>query len=668
MHATLGLTFLDPMAGIIAASIATPALLLLYFLRLRRRPLRISSTLLWERAAQDLQVNAPFQWIRPSWLLVLQLLILACLCLAVARPTIDRPTTQSDRLAIVVDVSASMRAADAGASPGAQTRFDAARDRARELVRRLPGSTEVMVIASAADAVTVAPFTRDRGMLRGAIDALDATDQPGNLGAALALVAAASTQTASEDTQPEALRAVVLTDAGYASAESVPSAGRATVELVRVGPEPGGPRDNVGILSLAAKRDYDDPTIVRLFLRVASWREAPTTAAIRVDLDGVEQSLQTVEVPARTAEGPGDASTTIAVVAPTASLVSATITQGDLLEADNTAALRLGEASGPRVMIVQPEAPAYDADYALIEAVRTLDIAGLTVMTGGEFDALAPDAPEFRDHDLVVLDRVVPARLPPIPSISFDATVPIPGLTVTDAETPTADGFAFWNRSHPVLRYTQLGDVKINAPKVLTTPESGVRTDAGVIRTDVVATGANGPLMVVVDQGATRRVVVAFSLRRTRWWTEASFPIFMANVVDFLAASGRAGAGEALRTTDPITLTASPGAEAVIEGPNRFERRATASSEGVARFGAIPNVGVFTARIAGAPAGALATNLLDAQESALETHDDILVNGQEVRAGSLDAVAPREIREWFVALAIVLLALEWALFAWKMRV
>jgi hypothetical protein len=124
----------------------------------------------------------------------------------------------------------------------------------------------------------------------------------------------------------------------------------------------------------------------------------------------------------------------------------------------------------------------------------------------------------------------------------------------------------------------------------------------------------------------------------------------------------------ALTTIDPITLPAAPGAEAVIEGPDRFQRRAIASSEGVARFGAIPTVGMFTVRIGGALAGALATNLLDAGESALETHDDILINGQEVRAGSLDSVAPREIREWFVALAIVLLALEWALFAWKMRV
>lgn len=666
MHATLALTFLDPVAGIIAASIATPALLLLYFLRLRRRPLRISSTLLWVRAAQDLQVNAPFQWIRPSWLLLLQLLILACLCLAVARPTIDRPTDESDRVALIIDTSASMRAPDAGTPENPTTRFEEARDRARDLVRRLPGSTEIMIISSAAEAITIAPFTRDRGMLRGAIDALEATDQPGNLAAALALVAAAGTQSVSEDAPVQPLRAIVLTDAGFPSAESVPSTGRASVELLRVGPDPDGPRDNIAILSMAAKRDYDDPTTVRLFLRLASWRDTPTTATIQIDLDGEEYELQTVEIPGRTEAGPGENSTTISVNAPTASLVAASLVERDLLAADNTTALRLGEASGPRVLVVQPGSPEYDADFALIEAIEIIDTTGISRMTEAQFSALAPDAPVFRDNDLVILDRVMPDRLPPIPSLSFDATLPIPGLAMLDATAKT-DRFVYWNRAHPLLRYASLDTVKINAPRVVEIPESGLRTASGVVRTETVATGEQGPLIVLVEEGTIRRVIVAFSLRRTTWWTEASFPIFMANTIEYLAGSARAGSGVALTTTEPIAIPAPAGTEAVITGPGGFIRRATASAEGTARIGSIPNVGVFALRIGGAPAGAVATNLLSAQESALETRDDMMVDGAIVTAGSLNALAPREIRDWFVALAIVLLVLEWMLFAWRMR-
>src|SRR5438105_5862742 len=78
--------FLSPLTGFIAAAIAIPALLILYFLKLRRRELAVSSTLLWKKAIQDLQVNAPFQKLRRNLLLLLQLLLLFLLLLALSRP------------------------------------------------------------------------------------------------------------------------------------------------------------------------------------------------------------------------------------------------------------------------------------------------------------------------------------------------------------------------------------------------------------------------------------------------------------------------------------------------------------------------------------------------------------------------------------------------------
>jgi len=669
MPPVLALTFLDPAAGIIAAGIGVPILLLYYFLRLRRRPLRISSTVLWVRAAQDLQVNAPFQWIRPSWLLLVQLAILACLCLAVARPAIDRPTTEADRVVVIVDTSASMRATDGGSPTEHKSRFVVAQARAKELVSRLPSSAEIMLVSSAADAITLSPFTRDRGAIRASIDEMDATDQPGNLGAALALVAAADAQTASESDEglTSSIRAIILSDAGGASESALTSAGRAAVELARIGPEPGGPRDNLGILSLAARRDYDDPTIVRLFLRIGSWRDLPSTTSIRVDLDGEEASLQTVEVPAAADGLPGDASVTIELDAPAASLVTITIQETDLLESDNVAAIRLGDAAGPRVLLVQPSSARTNAEVALIEAVETLDAITVTRMTADDFNALPPSDAAFRTHDMVILDRVVPTRLPPIPSLSFDATLPIPGLEVSDA-TVQSEQFAFWERSHPVLRYVQLGDVDIISPSHLQAPDDGLRTSSGVVRTQVIATGSSGPLMMVLEQGSIRRILVAFALERSDWWKDASFPIFIANAVEFLSASARPGTGVALTTVEPLSFPAPAETEAVVTGAGGFSRRSTATSEGIARFGPIPFVGFYTVTINGAGAGAIATNLLSESESSLATGNELIVGGRQVRAGSIEGMAPREIRDWLIAAAIVLLALEWALFAWRMRV
>ena len=70
--------WLTPLTALYAGLASVSLLLLLYFLKLKRREQIVSSTLLWKRAVQDLQVNAPFQRLRRNILLLLQLLMLAC--------------------------------------------------------------------------------------------------------------------------------------------------------------------------------------------------------------------------------------------------------------------------------------------------------------------------------------------------------------------------------------------------------------------------------------------------------------------------------------------------------------------------------------------------------------------------------------------------------------
>src|SRR5438128_12430759 len=102
--------FLSPLPAIIAAAIAVPALLVLYFLKLRRREMPVSTTLLWKKAIQDLQVNAPFQKLRRNLLLLLQLFILLALLLALSRPVARTARTAGQVNVILIDRSASMSA------------------------------------------------------------------------------------------------------------------------------------------------------------------------------------------------------------------------------------------------------------------------------------------------------------------------------------------------------------------------------------------------------------------------------------------------------------------------------------------------------------------------------------------------------------------------------
>mgnify|MGYP002146759074 FL=1 len=53
------MTFLAPTSSLLAAAVVLPLLVAMYLLKLRRRPLRVSSVLLWEKFGSDLQVNVP---------------------------------------------------------------------------------------------------------------------------------------------------------------------------------------------------------------------------------------------------------------------------------------------------------------------------------------------------------------------------------------------------------------------------------------------------------------------------------------------------------------------------------------------------------------------------------------------------------------------------------
>src|SRR5580698_8835904 len=102
--------FLNIGPALISAAVVIPLLITLYFLKLRRKEFVVPSTILWKKAVQELQVNAPFQRLRKNLLLLLQLLLLLALLLALARPVMNYTPGAGPRTIILIDHSASMSA------------------------------------------------------------------------------------------------------------------------------------------------------------------------------------------------------------------------------------------------------------------------------------------------------------------------------------------------------------------------------------------------------------------------------------------------------------------------------------------------------------------------------------------------------------------------------
>ena len=140
------------------------AIILLYFLKLKRRPLQVPSTYLWRKSIEDVHVNSLFQWLRDNVLLLLQLLAALCLIFAVLGCKIHGKSSESKRYIILVDNSASMAATDVSPS-----RLDVAKEEALKTIEGYTDNDAGMIIVFNASAKTLQPFTSDRRLLRQAV-------------------------------------------------------------------------------------------------------------------------------------------------------------------------------------------------------------------------------------------------------------------------------------------------------------------------------------------------------------------------------------------------------------------------------------------------------------------------------------------------------------------
>lgn len=665
------MTFLSPIAGIVAASIATPVLLLLYFLKLRRRPVRISSTLLWERAVRDLQVNAPFRWLRWSFLLLLQLLALAAFCLALARPAIDAQGPAAARQIILVDVSASM---SARLEPeDERTRLDAAKNAVLELIDRLDDGVadsgrpaEAAIIEFSDQPRTLVNFSGSRAELRRAVDRITPTDQPADLAAALKLAQALVMQGRAEEVST---RVVLIGDGAYDDVGAM-SLGGAGLGFVRVGAAPESDRVNLGVTALSARRDLDDASLVRIFARVVNASRQPIETALTLRLDDAPVESRELRVPGATEDGPGAAAATFELRdAPTGDtrLATVALAQRDALSSDNVAAVRLDPAIPPRVLIVSPpvlgEAQRLTRDL-LIGAVSAIGSTVIDTVDAGAFNRLEATPEALDRYDLIIFDGAAAAWLPRVPSIHFGAAAPIPGLRLAPRNDGGAIQFASWRRSHPLLRQVSLDAIVIAQAARLLLPDDPTGSVAPV----ELASGPDGPLIALVQDRGVTRLVTAFELAQTNWPVQVSFVVFLTNAVEQLTRLIGETTGRLFTTAEPLIVRPVPGArEIAVRGPRDFTQRVPEESSTVS-LGALPLAGVYRAEGVVPGDRLLPVNVLNEQESALATRDEVRIAGETTAASSLGAGAPLEIWRWFVLAGLAILTLEWLLYAWRMRV
>src|SRR5262249_23105654 len=247
-------------------------LLLLYFLKVRRRQATVPSLMLWKPSLRDREASTFFQRLQRDPLLILQLLALLALAFALARPAVTVMGYGAKRIVIVLDTSrdtpASRKATDV-----APSRFGRAQREALALVSRLGVGAEVMVIEAAVQPRVLAPFSRDRQLTLAAIRNAQPRDLPNRLGEAVRPARALVGQ------DPRA-EIHVFTDGAH------PAAMRGQADDVRVRWVGVGQRGrNVAITNLAVRRNYIGTYDSQAFLSVVNFSDQPETFSFTLTLN-----------------------------------------------------------------------------------------------------------------------------------------------------------------------------------------------------------------------------------------------------------------------------------------------------------------------------------------------------------------------------------------------
>lgn len=619
LFSALSAYFIAPAALAFAALL--PVIVLLYFLKLRRTRVEVSSTLLWVKSVQDLTANAPFQRLRRNLLLLLQLLAAALLILGLARPFVRAQGDAGRNVCLLIDRSASMQTIEA-----AGTRLDEAKSRALEIIDGMQRGDKMMLVSFADQAEVLAELSDDTARLRSLVRELEPTDTRTRIRDALFL--AHSLQSSVPD-----LHVLLLSDGRVSDLDQL---GTREYRLTYVAV--GARRENAGIVAFSVRDPLEGVGPRQAFVQVHNESEAGLETTLTVTLDDAPLAIEPLACA-------GGEQTEIAFDLPPIArgVLRAELDVDDALAADDVAWAVIRPGAEIRTLLVSKptSSAAFYLQRALTHDARvSLSVTAPSDYAGGE------------DFDLVIFDGAVPeADAMPSGAVVFLNAVP-EALGVAETGMLDRPPILAYDREHPLMRFLNPENVGIARSRLLTLPDSA----------RVLLSTTGGALIADLSRDGQPIALIAFDLGDSDWPLKLSFPLFFQNLLSWVPR-GRDAGDAAVPAGRPLTLPPSTEhATAEVTRPDGRKESVRLDPLRSVYYANTSKTGVYTVQI-GTETGPYAVNLTDATESRIAP-------AAEIQAGPASAVARvgevRELREYWrylVLLALATLALEWRIYS-----
>jgi len=594
-------------------ALTLPVVVVFYLLKRKRKVQVVASSMLWRKFLAETQASAPFQRLRHHWLLIFQLLMLALAVIALGRPFFAGEVSKGGLLVVIMDTSASMQSVDV--SP---TRMEVAKQSAKALIDTLGNTDQMMILAAGRQTQVLQSATSEKNALKRAIDTIQVSDTSTYLLDAFKL---AQTLTKNQE-----YAEVHLFSDGAAS-----DLNEFEPEDLNVHYHPIGSRGhNVGIVSMDVRPNPDDASTRAIFAGIVNY--STNRQDVIVELRWKDQVIEARPL----ALEPG-ATDSQAFIAPQEEngIFTLELNVEDDLSIDNKASIVSLLPKPVRTLLVTRGNRFLEK---ALNATRNIELA-----VADQYSENSPEA------DLVVLDDVIPLNWPKGNVLAIHVTSTNWFPEVSAVASPV---IVDWKAAHPLMRFVQLDDVQIAETLGVKTPDWAMS----------VVESTTTPLILAGEPDGIRAVWVGFDALQSTWPLRVSFPIFIANAVNWLNPSTAQAAMVNVRTGDALVATIDDGADNGVlqmklpNGETTHLETVPDSSQVV--FADTSKQGIYRL-LNGTNEVWFASNLIDPSESDNGPRTELNLGGFNQKALEGQQRANLEMWRWLLFAAFCVLMFEW---------
>jgi Ca-activated chloride channel homolog len=592
---------------------------LLYILKLRRRPVPVVFSPIWRRVLGDRESSRLFSRLKRWLSLLLQLALLALLGLALGDPRVGAASSDARHVVVLIDASASMLATDV-----APSRLARAREAASGFLSGLGVSDRMLLAQMDANVTPLSTMTDDVGALELGLEHLRASDTRADLGRGLSF----ALDSLRGRSHPEI---IVISDGAFAESVTRHTPPTAGVQLSFV--PVGSAAQNVAITAFSVRRYPLDRSRYEVMLEV--FNTNPEPAEVELSLFGDGQLVQTGHLSLGPKERRAQFFPNLAGADRTLEAAIELPPGQDHLGRDNRAYALMPERRRTRVLVVTPGNTYLEAALLLDEYLEVTTVAPGTL-------------PEGR-FDVTILDGTT---VPPEPRLGglLYLNVPATGGPVGHRREIQDFGFDRWDDKSPLLRWIAPENIQVTSGHALA-PEP---------RDQIVGSSELGPILVAGRRNSQPFVALGFDPRHSDLVLRVAWPLFVLNTINHFVEEDT-GYISSFRTGDVWQVPApGPGELGWITEPDGA-RYKVAIKEGRAAYAGI-HAGFYQLAIDGSDQAPtrFAANLSDLDESQIAPVAKLGLGGSEAgEAQGFSARARHQIWGYLVLAVLLISALEW---------